>query len=295
MPGLNEKYFYNKSFDPQKLSEGITKFLIDEPLARNHTPESGANLAKVANRLALDARVADIRWMAYMLATVTPESREVQAIQRELKNKDGSPKLDPKTKLPMTKMVNLWKMYDPASEMGHGKGLAYHEAVKVNPLPDGSVEITEQDGDRFKVGESGALIGGKGYSTDTRRGSPSGGKVSKVFDDAAGVTLRYYGRGLVQLTWWNGYASTSAAMGWKLALLLDPEKMLDFDTSYEVMVRGMTTGIGYANGRTLRQYLNDTKTDYKAARAIINGSDRAGEFAAIAERLETALMDARQP
>jgi hypothetical protein len=69
--------------------------------------------------------------------------------------------------------------------------------------------------------------------------------------------------------------------------------MLDFDTSYEVMVKGMTTGIGYANGRTLKQYLNDSETNYKSARAIINGKDRANEFADLAVALKAVLMDAR--
>lgn len=295
MPGLNQKYFYNKAFEQRQLSEGISKFLIDEPLAKNHTPESGANLARLANRLSLDSRVTDIRWMAYMLATITPESRELQAIQVALKTKDGSPRLDPKTRQPVTRTVNLWKMYDPASEIGKGHGLAYYEAVKVNALPDGTVEITEPDGDRFHVGTNGQLIAGKGFQPVTRRGSPSGGPLSKVYVDAPGTSQRYFGRGLVQLTWWNGYAATSAAMGWKLELLVDPDRMLDFEVSYEVMVRGMTTGIGYANNLTLGMYLSDSTTDYKGARAIINGKDRADEFAAIALRLETVLMDARQP
>ena len=185
--------------------------------------------------------------------------------------------------------------YDPASEIGKGHGLAYYEAVKVNALPDGTVEITEPDGDRFHVGTNGQLIAGKGFQPVTRRGSPSGGPLSKVYVDAPGTPQRYFGRGLVQLTWWNGYAATSAAMGWKLELLVDPDRMLDFEVSYEVMVRGMTTGIGYANNLTLGMYLSDSTTDYKGARAIINGKDRADEFAAIALRLEAILMDARQP
>jgi hypothetical protein len=72
MPGLNQKYFHDKGFDQKKLDVGIAAFMVNEPSAQNHTSDSAANLAKIVNRLAVDARVTDIRWMAYMLATVTP-------------------------------------------------------------------------------------------------------------------------------------------------------------------------------------------------------------------------------
>jgi hypothetical protein len=157
---------------------------------------------------------------------------------------------------------------------------------------DGAV-ITEQDGQRFKVDLSGKFFIEKGTSAKATVGSPSGGKVSTKYTEAAGDEHQYYGRGLVQLTWWNGYAATSAAMGWQLDLLFSPEKMLNFDTSYEVMVVGMTTGIGYANGNKLSDYINDGSTDYKGARAIINGSDRAADIAGIALSLETMLMNAK--
>jgi hypothetical protein len=69
--------------------------------------------------------------------------------------------------------------------------------------------------------------------------------------------------------------------------------MLEFDTSYEVVVVGMTTGIGYANGNKLSDYIDDAATDYKSARAIINGTDRAADIAKIALAAEAMLMDAR--
>jgi hypothetical protein len=71
--------------------------------------------------------------------------------------------------------------------------------------------------------------------------------------------------------------------------------MLNFDTSYEVMVVGMTTGIGYANSHKLSHYLNDGETRYVGARAIINGSERALMFSGIAESFEEMLMNARTP
>jgi hypothetical protein len=297
MPGLNANYAYNKNFDQAKLTAGVAKLLTAQPLAKGHTETSPINLIRVVNKLATDARVGDIRWMAYMLATITAESRELVQVQRV--DSQGKPMVNPKTKLPMS--TSQWQMYEPANEMGHGKGLPYYETVKVNVLADGSVEITEGDGDRFKLGSNGQLIVGNGFLPYRKKdksknvGSPSGAVASKTYQDAAGTPISFYGRGMVQLTWWNGYADTSRAMGWGFDLLIDPTKMLNFDTSYEVMVVGMTTGIGYANSNKLSHYLNDGETRYVGARAIINGSERALMFSGIAESFEEMLMNARTP
>jgi hypothetical protein len=291
MPGLNAKYLYRQLFDATRLTTGISKFLSTQPLAQGNGPDSAANAAKTINRLSLDARVNDIRFMAYMLATIMVEARETQPYERPVLKK-GIQQVDPKTKLPLTKIVQLWDLFDPATEMGFGKGRDYYEPVKVAQIADGAI-ITEKDGQQFKVDLAGNKFVEKGTSTKAKVGSPSGGKATDKYAQATGDEHQYYGRGLVQLTWWNGYAATSAAMGRKLELLFNPEKMLEFDTSYEVMVVGMTTGIGYANGNKLSDYINDAATDYKSARAIINGTDRAADIAKIALAAEAMLMDAR--
>ncbi len=206
MPGLNAKYAYSKAFDHAKLATGVVKLLTEQPLAKGHTETSPANLTRVINRLAADTRVGDIRWMAYMLATITAESRELIQVPRL--DSQGKPVINPKTKLPMS--TGKWQMYEPANEMGLGRGLPYYETVKVNALSDGSVEITEGDGDRFKLGSNGQLIVGNGFLAYRNKnksknvGSPSGVAASKTYQDAAGTPISYYGRGLVQLTWWSG-------------------------------------------------------------------------------------------
>ena len=105
-----------------------------------------------------------------------------------------------------------------------------------------------------------------------------------------GVEHAYYGRGYVQLTWWDNYASTGVAIGEGLNLLFEPERALEPKIAYAVMVRGMTTGAGFANGHMLSDYFHGAHTNYKRARAMVNGTDCADEIAAIAELFEAVLL-----
>jgi hypothetical protein len=76
-------------------------------------------------------------------------------------------------------------------------------------------------------------------------------------------------------------------------LLFDPDLALDPTIAYEVMVHGMLTGDGFANGRRISKYIFGATKNYVGARAMVNGSDRAAAIAAYAERFETVLMQAR--
>jgi hypothetical protein len=104
MPGLNLKYAYLQLFDATKLALGISSFLNTQPLARGHGPDAAANATKTINRLSMDARVNDIRFMAYMLATIMVEARETQPYQRPIVKK-GVVQTDPKTKLSLETML----------------------------------------------------------------------------------------------------------------------------------------------------------------------------------------------
>jgi hypothetical protein len=290
--GLNTTYLYNKAFDPIKLQEGIFSFLPKHQ--PGYAPTAAEHATILINRLAVDPRVPDIRYMAYMLATACHESREIKKFMVPVIGKDKKPVTDPKTKLPALKEKGLWTIFNPIDERGQGKGLGYFEPVKVLKTADGAL-ITEKDGNQFKVSSKARILAGAGMSAIAARGSKSGGAVHKAYTDASGVEHQYFGRGLVQITWWNGYAESGVAFGYGLELLFNPEKVKEYDVAYDIMVKGMTTGGGYANGRKCSMYFTDSKTDYVAARAMINGSDKAAEIAALAAAFETLLLAARQP
>lgn len=100
----------------------------------------------------------------------------------------------------------------------------------------------------------------------------------------------YYGRGNVQLTWYENYELMGRLL--IIDLLNHPELALDEKIAVDIMFEGMTKGsssFGDFTGRCLEQYFNKTTDNPIGARAIINGKDRAVYIAAIYEKFKTAL------
>lgn len=95
----------------------------------------------------------------------------------------------------------------------------------------------------------------------------------------------YYGRGLSQLTWNYNYKKEGKRLG--IDLLNNPDLILDIPLAANSHVYNMITG-GYT-GKKLSDYINDSKCDFKGARRIINGQDKADEIAAIAQKFLACL------
>lgn len=99
-----------------------------------------------------------------------------------------------------------------------------------------------------------------------------------------------YGRGLVQLTWDFNYEWADKALGLNGSLLRNFDRMLEPDISARTLVLGMETGA--FTGKALRHYLtgdNATREQFRQARRIINGMDKADLIAGYAERFLMAI------
>jgi hypothetical protein len=96
---------------------------------------------------------------------------------------------------------------------------------------------------------------------------------------------RYYGRGFVQLTWKENYRKLGDALG--VDLVGHPERALDFDIAMRIIFYGMINGS--FTGRRLPQYFNSTTEDWRNARRIVNGLDRADDIASMARRYYAAV------
>lgn len=81
----------------------------------------------------------------------------------------------------------------------------------------------------------------------------------------------YYGRGFIQLTWYELYALFGKKIG--IDLLANPDLALQPNVASEIAVLGMRDGL--FTGVSLEKYFNDTKTDPINARKIINSLDNA--------------------
>jgi putative chitinase len=107
----------------------------------------------------------------------------------------------------------------------------------------------------------------------------------------------YYGRGLVQLTWYENYELMGRLLN--LPLLQQPELALVMDNAIRIMFEGMTKGsssFGDFTGKCLEMYFNRTTEDWVMARSIINGRrkgeslpDHAEEIANISKTIYHAI------
>lgn len=91
--------------------------------------------------------------------------------------------------------------------------------------------------------------------------------------------LIYYGRGLVQLTWYDNYVL--------YGIEKTPEKANEPATAAHIMIDGMING--RFTGKKLSQYFSDKKNDPIGARRIINGTDKAKLIAGHYEKFRRAL------
>lgn len=102
----------------------------------------------------------------------------------------------------------------------------------------------------------------------------------------AGKTVTYHGRGWVHITWLGNYARFVLPLG--MDIVSNPDLVLEPRVAcfimWEGMVHGMFTGHSFNTHTDENGVLN-----YKEARRIINGTDKASLIAEYAEKFEAAL------
>ena len=108
------------------------------------------------------------------------------------------------------------------------------------------------------------------------KGRPYGQKIMYSGKPYTHPDKIYYGRGDVQLTWYENYKLMGKLLN--IPLLEQPELALNPEISARIMIEGMTKGRsnrGDFTGVSLETYFNASKTDPVNARRIINGLDKA--------------------
>lgn len=103
-----------------------------------------------------------------------------------------------------------------------------------------------------------------------------------------GDGVRYAGRGFVQITWKNNYARVGQFLG--IDLVNEPDRALDLQIAAEILVRGMVEG--WFTGKKLSDYFAAGRADWRNARRIVNGLDRAALIAGYAQAYLVALRNA---
>jgi hypothetical protein len=101
----------------------------------------------------------------------------------------------------------------------------------------------------------------------------------------------YYGRGQVQLTFFENYERSSADAG--VDLVKNPDAMLDPVISARVLIKGLLDGRWNGAGKGLRFYLD--KGDVLQARRTVNILDKAETIAGYHAKFLTAVKAAGVP
>lgn len=117
------------------------------------------------------------------------------------------------------------------------------------------------------------------------RGRKYGKRVKMNGRSYSDVTGVFYGRGFVQLTWYENYDKAGKKLG--LNLLSNPELALQLPVATKILFTGMAEG--WFTGKSLADYFSSTKEDWINARRIINGTDKASMIAGYAKAFYAAI------
>lgn len=96
---------------------------------------------------------------------------------------------------------------------------------------------------------------------------------------------KYCGRGFVQLTGRRNYTHWAQQLG--IDLVNDPDLCLDAKHSTPILVEGSIKGS--FTGKKLADYFDGAKEDWRNARRIINGTDKADLIAGHARQFYGAI------
>ena len=103
----------------------------------------------------------------------------------------------------------------------------------------------------------------------------------------------YYGRGYVQLTWYDNYKAQDAKLGLNSELVKKPDLALDPEIATQILFAGMRDGD--FTGKQLSDYFTETLTDWYNARRIVNATDQATTIAGYAEKFMNAIAHTFAP
>lgn len=111
------------------------------------------------------------------------------------------------------------------------------------------------------------------------------GRISSDYSERKQNGNSYYGRGYVQLTWEHNYQKASDKLN--VDFHGNPDLALVPHYAAKILVVGMMDG--WFTGVPLTRYVNEQSVDFKQARRVVNGLDRADKIAETAQSFLQAI------
>lgn len=172
----------------------------------------------------------------------------------------------------MNAILDYWEKHHARKDdrwLAYLLGTAYHETdKKMQPIRE---------------------YGGTAYF-DKRYGPPPVGKnpglARMLGNTQQGDGSRFCGRGFVQLTGRRNYTDWDRRLG-NVGLIRNPELCQGLDAATRILVEGSI--LGTFTGKKLEHYFNATTADWRGARRIINGLDKADLIAGHAKQFYAAI------
>jgi len=136
-------------------------------------------------------------------------------------------------------------------------------------------------------------VGGTAYFTrlyDVKGSNPA--RARSMGNTQPGDGAKYRGRGFVQITWKNNYAKYQASVLklFGVDILKEPDMAMIPEVAAFILIDGMVKGA--FTGKKLSDYFNAKATDWRNARRIVNGLDKADQIASIAKEFHSDLVSA---
>ncbi|MBE9178666.1 hypothetical protein IQ268_08850 [Oculatella sp. LEGE 06141] len=116
--------------------------------------------------------------------------------------------------------------------------------------------------------------------TEIASGAAYEGRVNDLGNTQPGDGQRFKGRGYVQITGRRNYTRYSELTG--VDLVSNPTRAADPDIALYTLVHGMSNGV--FTGARLDRYVGGNRRDFRNARRVVNGTDRADLIAGYAQQ-----------
>lgn len=169
----------------------------------------------------------------------------------------------------MEVIITAWRQEHPEKD---GKYLAYLLATAYHETAHTMQPIKEYGG----VRRANRLYGIEGRNPSRAR---------RMGNRRRGDGAKYMGRGFVQLTWKNNYRKAGLHCG--VDLVKKPHLAMKPDIAAKILIEGCMSG--WFTGSALTSHIDPLKANYRSARRVVNGNDKASLIAGYAKRFQGAI------